>query len=91
MSDSGSGLDLLEETRAKEQVEKQVGHCRGPARRLDGGLAGGLAGGLDVGLDVGLAGVLDVGRAGGLDARNNDDCGHHDDPCGLVDLWALWL
>ena len=80
MSDSGSGLDLLEETRAKEQVEKQVGHCPGgPARRLDGGLAGGLAGGLD------------VGRAGGLDARNSDDCGHHDDPCGLVDLWALWL
>ena len=87
MSDSGSGLDLLEETRAKEQIEKQVGHCRGPARRLDGGLAGGLAGGLD----VGLAGGLDVGRAGGLEARNSDDCGHHDDPCGLVDLWALWL
>ena len=95
MSDSGSGLDLLEETRAKEQVEKQVGHCRGPARRLDGGLAGGLAGGLDVGLagglDVGPAGVLDVGRAGGLDARNSDDCGHHDDPCGLVGLMVVTI
>ena len=79
MSDSGSGLDLLEETRAKEQVEKQVGHCRGPARRLDGGLAGGLAGGLDVGL------------AGGLDARNSDDCGHHDDPCGLVGLMVVTI
>ena len=87
MSDSGSGLDLLEE-RAKEQVEKQVGHCPGgPAGRLDGCLAGGTAGCLA----VGPAGVLDVGRVGGLDARNSDDCGHHDDPCGLVDLWALWL